>query len=311
MLFRLNKKNSKPKKLSIFLSILGVILFLYAVFLIALILWGFFTSVKADKGVTNLFIVNPFGLPEGAPWDWEWENYSTVLKNIYVEAYIGQNASVKVKIGIMNMLSNTLLYAFGGAGIATIVPTIVAYATAKTPYKFNGVIDAVIITCMAIPIVGSGPSELQVLNTLNLYDTWVGFFAQRGHFITVYYLIMKAAFRAVPASFSEAAQIEGAGHYQVMFRIVLPLVKNIIFTIFLLIFVAYWNEYNYTLIYMPTHPTLAYGVFYLVFINGENFLRNAPMQMAASIVLFAPILILFICLKNVLMQNLSMGGIKE
>ncbi len=311
MLFKFNKKKGKPKKLSIFLSILGVILFLYAIFIILLILWGVSTSLKADKGITNLFIVNPFGPPKGAPWQWEWKNYPTVLNSIYVNVYMGPNDSIKVPVGAMGMLLNTLLYAFGGAAIAALVPTIVAYATAKTPYKFNAVIDAVIITCMAIPIVGSQPSELQVLDALRIYDTWAGYFIQKGHFISVYYLIMKAAFRSVPASFSEAAQIEGAGHYQVMLRIVLPIVKNIIFTIFLLIFVAAWNEYNYTLIYMPSKPTLAYGIFYLVFENGENYLRNVPMQMAASIVLFVPILILFICLKNVLMQNLSMGGVKE
>ena len=304
-------KNKSRKKTSVFLAVIGVVLLLYAIFMLMLIWWGFTTSVKADRGAVNLFRKNPYGWPEGWPWEWEWRNFSVVLESIYVDVYMGVNDSIKVRVGALQMVGNTLIYAFGGAFIATIVPTIVAYASAKTPFKFNGVLDAVIITCMAIPIVGSQPSELKILDALNLYDTWAGFFIQKGHFISVYYLIMKAAFKSVPSSFSEAAQIEGAGHYNVMIRIVMPMVKNIVFTIFLIIFIADWNAYNYTLIYLPSYPTLAYGVFYLVFINGENILQNAPMQMAASIVLFTPILILFLCLRNVLMQNLSMGGIKE
>lgn len=304
-------KCKSHKKFSIFLSVLGIFLLLYTVIMIMLIWWGFTTSVKATNGATNLFRKNPFGWPEGAPWAWQWKNYSVVLKSIYVDVYMGANDSIKVRVGALQMLGNTLIYSFGGAFVATAVPTIVAYASAKTPFRFNAVIDAVVITCMAIPIVGSQPSELQVLSTLNLYNTWAGFFIQKGNFISVYYLILKAAFRSVPNSFSEAAQVEGAGHYSVMFKIVIPMVKNIIFTVFLIIFIQDWNAYNYTLIYLPSYPTLAYGIFYLVFINGENILKNAPMQMAASFVLFTPILILFLCLRDVLMQNLSMGGIKE
>lgn len=304
-------KRKARKKTSIFLSVLGVILFMYAVLMLLFIWWGFTTSVKANRGAVNVFRKNYFGWPKGWPWEWQWSNFPYVMKSIYVDVYMGAHDDLKVRVGALAMLGNTLLFAFGGAFIATAVPTIVAYASAKTPFKFNGVLDAVIITCMAIPIVGSQPSELQLLAKLGLYDTWAGYFIQHGHFISMYYLIMKTAFKSVPASFSEAAQIEGAGHYTIMLKIVMPVVRNIILTIFLLIFVEKWNNYNYTLIYLPSYPTLAYGVFYLVFMNGENTLQNAPMQMAASFVLFTPILILFLCLKDVLMQNLSMGGVKE
>ena len=307
----LNFKRKTHKKTSAFLAVIGIVLLLYAALMILFIWWGFTTSVKAVDGAVNLFRKNQFGWPEGWIWEWNWSNYSTVLKNIYVDVYLGVNDDKRVPVGALAMLGNSLIYAFGGAFISTAVPTIVAYASAKTPFKFNGVLDAVIIACMAIPIVGSQPSELQVLATLNLYDTWAGYLLQKGHFISMYYLIMKAAFKSVPVSFSEAAQIEGAGHYSIMFKIVMPVVRNVILTIFLLIFVENWNAYNYTLIYLPSYPTLAYGVFYLVFLNGALGLRNPPMQMAASFVLFTPMLILFLCLRDVLMQNLSMGGVKE
>lgn len=302
------KPTSKKKHLTVTFTVIGIVMALYSLFMMVLLFWGFFTSVKASSGVFNLFRKNEFGLPQGWPWQWQWSNYVVIFDYIYVDVYT--NIS-RTRVNAIGMLINTLIYAFGGAAVATIVPLIAAYATAKVNYKFNVVIDSIVLVCMAIPIVGAQPSELQVLKTLNIYDTWVGHFVQHGHIISIYYLVLQASCRGVPITYSEAAEIEGAGYYSIMFRIVLPLVKTVIMTIFLMQFIACWNNYTYPLVYLKSHPTLAYGVFYLVFINGENIISNEPMRMAGSFILFTPILVLFLIFKDVLMQNLSMGGLKE
>ena len=66
---------------------------------------------------------------------------------------------------------------------------------------------------------------------------------------------------------SEAAQIEGAGNYTVMFRIVFPMISKIFTTLCLIEFITLWNDYTYPLLYLNSYPTLAYGIFYLVFQN--------------------------------------------
>ncbi len=298
----------KRRKFDVFFFVTGVCLAAYSIFLLILIIWGFFTSVKADLGATNLFRNNKVGLPEGWPWQWEWKNYIVIKDYIYVD--ITKNG-IPYRIGMLAMSINSVFYAVGGALVAVFVPTIVAYASSKTEYKFNAVLDAICLACMAIPIVGNQPSNVQVLKTLNLYDTMIGFYIQKAHFLTTYYLIMKAAFRSVSKAFSEAAQIEGAGNYTIMFRIVFPMVSKIFTTLCLIEFINLWNDYTYPLIYLTSYPTLAYGIFYLVFQNGENAIRTTPMRMAGSFILFTPILIVFLIFKDRLMQNLSMGGVKE
>lgn len=298
----------KRHKLDVFFLITGICLAAYSIFLLVLIIWGFFTSVKADLGSTNLFRFNKVGLPEGWLWQWEWKNYAVIKDYVYVDVI---KDGTRYRIKMLAMTMNSILYAVGGALVAVTVPTFVAYAASKTSYKFNAVLDVICLTCMAIPIVGNQPSNIQVLKELNLYDTMIGFYIQRAHFLTSYYLIMKASFRSVPSAISEAAQIEGAGNYTVMFRIVFPMISKIFTTLCLIEFITLWNDYTYPLLYLNSYPTLAYGIFYLVFQNGENRIRTTPMRMAGSFILFTPILIVFLIFKDKLMQNLSMGGVKE
>jgi ABC-type maltose transport system permease subunit len=61
---------------------------------------------------------------------------------------------------------------------------------------------------------------------------------------------------------------------------------------------------------MPTHPTLAYGVFQMSQ-STDNTLSNDPARLASCMVLAIPILVLFIAFRNKIMGNVSMGGVKE
>ena len=100
-----------------------------------------------------------------------------------------------------------------------------------------------------------------------------------------------------------------------MFKIYFPLAIKMIMTVFLIMFVSLWNDYQNPLIFLPTQPTLATAVYYMTNLaNGtkeSKIFAEAPAKMAASMVLALPILILFILTKNKLMGDISLGGIKE
>ena len=309
---------NKIKRKSPILVVLGVILALYTLFIIILFLWGFFSSLKSGAIVgPNIFRKNQLGLPQGLPWEWQWSNYVEIFDYLYVNAASpkivnGVQTWPIVRIEVGEMLFNTLLYTFGGALVMTGVPCLTAYATAKTNFFFSKIIDAVVLIAMVVPIVGSYPSQMQVLNTLHLYNTWPGYYIQIAHCISVYYLIFQAIFKSIPITYSEAAYIEGAGEYRVLFQIILPLAMTTFFTVFLINFITIWNDYNTSMLYMPSTPSLAYAIYYVVFANGAREISgNIPIRLAGAFILLTPILILFICFRKVIMQNLSMGGLKE
>ena len=298
----------KLKKVNVMLLFVGIFLLIYTIILLTLILWGVGTSLKNPTGKVNGFRGNELGLPKGWPWEWEWNNYSNVFSGLKVKQ---ENEYEMYYVNLVGMIINTLAYTLGGALISTVTPCVVAYVVAKCKFKFNIVIEMIVILTMAIPVIGSYPSEIQVLRTLKIYDTWIGAAVQKMNFLGMYFLVFLATFKSIPDSYAESAYLDGAGEYRVMFRIIAPLAKNVILTVMLILFIQYWNDYQYPLLYLSSKPTLAYGVYDLVFVNPDNGMQNIPTKMAGSILLFLPILIIFMCFKDTLMKNLSMGGLKE
>jgi ABC-type glycerol-3-phosphate transport system permease component len=80
--------------------------------------------------------------------------------------------------------------------------------------------------------------------------------------------------------------------------------------VFLIQFIGYWNDYNMALMFMPTQPTLAYGVYYMS-VSNMNGLSSAPMRMVTCVILALPLITVFVVFRNKLMGNVTMGGVKE
>ena len=193
----------------------------------------------------------------------------------------------------------------------TIAPCLVSYACVKFDgYFYSKILNYIVIVTMILPIVGAYPSMIQVLNTLGLFDTILGIWLQKFNFLGIYFLTFSAAYKGIPKEFSEAAYIDGASEWQTLLSIILPLVRNMFFTVFLIHFVEMWNDYQVSLLYTPSYPTLARGV-YEISRKTAGELATVPVRMMACMILVIPILVLFIAFHNRLMGNVSMGGVKE
>ena len=72
------------------------------------------------------------------------------------------------------LLFNSALYSLGCAAAASICPCIVGYCTAKFPYKFSRFIISMIYVLMGLPIVGTTVSEIQMSQTIGVYNTIPG-----------------------------------------------------------------------------------------------------------------------------------------
>lgn len=294
---------AKKKKDTWLFVILFVVLFLYAALMIGLLCWAFFTSVKSQIEFRN----NKIWIPHGHIWQWSWSNIGMVFQHFSMPVFA--NGTMRT-VNFWQMLLYTLLYAGVGAFILTVVPCLVAYVTAKYKFRFNAVIYGIVIVTMALPIVGAAPSEIRMLKLLGMYNTIWGNWIQKLHFLGMYFLVFYAAFKSVPNEYMEAAYVDGAGEYQVLFTIMLPLIRTTFSAVMLIKFIDLWNDYQTPLLYLPSYPTLAVGLYSL----GEStsaIMSRVPMRMAACMILMAPILVLFIAFRNQLMGNLTMGGVKE
>ena len=162
---------------------------------------------------------------------------------------------------------------------------------------------------MVLPIVGSLPSEIRMAKALGLFDKFYGLWLMKANFLGLYFLVFHGIFKTLPMAYTEAAKIDGAGNLAVLLRIILPLVRNTFFTIMLINFIAFWNDYQTPLIYMPSYPTIALGMFYMASTT-ENGLSTVPMRMTGAMLMLIPILVLFLCFHKRLLGNLTVGGLK-
>ena len=116
-------------------------------------------------------------------------------------------------------------------------------------------------------------------------------------------------FKGVANDYRDAAFVDGAGHWRVFFTIMIPMIKTSIIALCILGFIGSWNDYMTPLVYLPNYPTIAYALF--TFRNStDSLVAQIPMQLTGCVVVMVPIIILFVCFRNKIMGNLSIGGLK-
>ncbi len=303
------KKNLLPSspslskgKPTIGTSIIFVLLVIYVLVLFVPIIWAIVASFMDKNDFMNYF-GSARAFSRGIKYTFD--NFSYALKNLKITA-----DTSGLTYYIPSLMSNSVIYALGCSLAFTICPVIVAYATARFKYGFSKAIYTFVIITMALPIVGSMASEITMLRNLGIYDTFPSMFILRFNFLSIYFLILHAQFSRIPLDYTEAAKVDGASNLRIMFQIILPQALNTIVVVFILSFISYWNDYQIPLLYLPSYPTAAYGIY--------NFVRNPkpehaiiPVQLAATIIMVLPIVTVFIITNKKLRVSVSMGGIKS
>lgn len=296
-----NVKKGKPTPVTVGIFVLLVI---YTLVLFVPIIWSIIASFMNVTDFNNFFgTLKAYN--KGIKFTFD--NFTYAWKNLEI---VVQRKSEDLAFGIPDLLINSLFYAFGCAAAFTICPVIVAYATARFKYGFSKVVYAFVIVTMALPIVGSMASEITMLKNLQMYDFLPSMFILRFNFLSIYFLILYAQFSSLPMDYTEAAKIDGASNFRIMMEIIIPQSLNTIVTVFVLSFINYWNDYQIPLLYLPSYPTAAYGIY--------DFVRNSsqqgayiPTQLAATIIMTIPIVAVFIVFNRRIRVSVSMGGIKS
>lgn len=289
-------EKKKKTKLGVAFGILFGILTLYSLLFLIMLLWGLMVSFKTRSG----FFISPFGWPK----PFTFENYVRAFETFKVPVEAGSgNRDVK----LAEMLLYSLLYVGGATVIATLTPCITAYLVSKYKFRFNKIIYSTVIITMLIPIVGSMPSMLNLTTALKIHDTFWGIWMMKGGFTGMYFLIFYASYKSLSWEYAEAAFIDGAGHTKVLITLMIPLMSKTIFIIALMNGIGFWNDYMTSLVYLPSYPTVAYGLFLY---SRSNLNTSTPSQVAGCMLLAIPTFIVFMLFKNKLMGNLTMGGLK-
>lgn len=285
---RIKSLRNKTVSEKIVYTIASVIIGLFALSYVLAFLWAIMAGTKTHDEV----IMEPFAWPE----TWNWDHYIEVFSTLEVRG-----------VNFFGMVGNSLIRVVFAPILGVGGSMLLAYAVAK--YKFPGrnlliVINTVVMT---LPIIGTTASTYRLYSAFGFIDSPTLLLAGIGHFGSNF-LFFLSAFKGVSNTYSEAARIDGAGHFRIMTRIVFPMIAGTTSALWILQVIAVWNDYGTALLFWPNMPTLATGIYLF---NQEMVYRaRMDILMAATVISAIPPLILFAIAHKKLLTNVTFGGIK-
>ena len=253
------------------------------------LLWMVATSLMPESGATD----------GKTPVDRE----SSGLENY---AAVWNDPSVTFPIYLRNTLIVAVLSVVG----MCLSSAIVAYGFSRINWRGRTWVFALMLATMMIPFpVIMGPLYIIFSNLGwigSLKPLWVP--AWFGGAFNIF--LLRQFYMQIPRELDEAATIDGCGHWGIFWRIILPLSTPALAVVALFHFMFVWNDFLAPLIFL-THRdqfTLALGLQLY-----QSKAGNTPwnLLMAASVMVTAPVLLLFLLTQRTFVAGISSGGVKE
>lgn len=185
-----------------------------------------------------------------------------------------------------------------------------AYVFSRKRFAGRGPILEILLLLYSFPSVLSMFAIYKLLSPMGLVNSRVGLiFVYTGTMAVFGLWNMKGYFDTIPIEIEEAASIDGASNLQLVTRIVLPLAKPSILVTAVMILIYVWNEYLFAITFMTGADkyTLAAGLYSL---QATEISGSWPVFAAASLVVSAPILIIFFAVQRHMTSGLTAGGVK-
>jgi multiple sugar transport system permease protein len=228
------------------------------------------------------------------PDSWEWHNIVTVWDTP----------------GFATWWRNTLVYSGLGTVLTLVSSLPVAYALARFRFRGRNLAMMVVISTMMlppqvviVPMYLFWARELQLSGSLWPLIIPLAF----GDAFSIF--LLRQFLLTIPKEYTDAAKVDGCGELRTMLRVVIPMAKPAIAAVTLFQFFYCWNDYFGPQIYASENPgawTLSYGL--------ESFKSahqtNWNLTMAATLLVMAPVIIVFFFAQKAFVEGITLTGVK-
>ncbi|MGM0881473.1 MAG: carbohydrate ABC transporter permease [Bacillota bacterium] len=202
---------------------------------------------------------------------------------------------------------NSIKVAVLGTAGAVFMSALAAYGFARIEFKGRDGLFLVYLSMMMIPPQVIFVPKFILFNWLNIYNThWAlilpGMFSIFGVFM------LRQFFMSIPKEITESAFMDGAGHFKIFFRLILPLAKPALATFAIIDFSWHWNDYENALVFLAS-PEL-----YTIPLGLQNFILENNIDyngmMAASSAAIIPMIVIFLIGQKYIIQGISSSAVK-
>ncbi|ABX43562.1 carbohydrate ABC transporter permease [Lachnoclostridium phytofermentans] len=236
-----------------------------------------------------------------------WKNYQTIIHK--------QNLLTATEISILRTVIATVVQLF--------VTALLSYVLSRKNFIFRKQISLLYVLTMYVN--GGLIPTFMLYKSLGLTNSfWV--YIIPGMVSAFNMLVIRTYMVGLPDSLQESAEIDGAGHFTIFLRIIVPLCKPVFATIALFIAVYQWNSWFDTMLYNRMRgefTTLQYELMKLLssvtnnssnaetMKQASNQVTPASIRAAATIITSLPIVCLYPFLQRYFVTGLTIGGVKE
>lgn len=224
----------------------------------------------------------------------QWQNFQSVLFASPLLRYIG----------------NSLFVAFVTVALQLLTAAMITYAMVFMKFKGRNLLFAVIMGTYMLPTAATYIPSYIILADWNMLNTYRGLIISS--MVSIFGIfLLRQAFMQVPVGLVEAAKMDGANPWQILWRIVMPMTKSSFITFILMNFITCYNSYMWpSLITDSPELSLVSQGLRRFFIEGGAYGTEWPLVMAGSTMIVVPLLILFAFTQKWFINGIGDTGMK-
>lgn len=186
----------------------------------------------------------------------------------------------------------------------TLVAALAAYAFSKLKFRGRDPLFLIYVLTMLMPFQVTLVPNYIMADKLGILDSSYaiilpGIFAAFGVFMLRQFML------DIPYAYIEASKMDGAGHFLIFYKIIIPMIKPGLAALVILLFVDYWNMVEQPLIFLNDPFKQPLSVFLSRINEGER-----GIAFAASILYMAPMVMLFLYAESYFIEGVQLSGIK-
>lgn len=265
-----------------------VVVVLFAILAIFPIWWIFRTSLMTNA---EIYKYPPSLIPD----HWLFSNYEKTLKVFKFWRY----------------LWNTMVIIVPSCLAGTFTATLCGYAFARLRFRGKSLIWALCVGSMLLPaMVTLIPLYIGWTRGLGFHDSYwpliLPYFCGGGAFNI---FLIRQFIMSIPRELDQAATIDGAGYFRILFNIIIPAIKPAMIVVALFIFIGLWNDLLQQMIYINSSEkyTIALGL-----TNFRGQLKSDwSLTMAATCLSFAPGVIFYLVGQRYFVEGITLTGLKN
>ena len=216
-----------------------------------------------------------------------------------------QNTSFPLSMYLFNSIVVTLAVVVFGI----LISASAAYSLSKVRFKGRSIIFKFnTLSMMFVATAVSIPRYL-IIKQVGLLDTFTANIIPMLATPVVVFLL-KQFVDQIPNALIEAAKIDGASDYRILFRIILPLIKPALATAAIILFQSAWNSMEASNLFINRDSLKTFAFYMNSLPSADNGVAGTGMAAAAAMIVFIPNIVLFIVMQSRVMDTMAHSGLK-